>query len=54
MTRTRRRWTRRSIGLKLLEIAILLTVALVMINFVFPWVGQSLADGFVRTIEQSR
>ena len=54
MTKSRRRSTRRSAGLKLLEIAITALFALVMINLVIPWAVQSLSDSYARTIEQSR
>jgi hypothetical protein len=54
MTKSRRRSTRRSVGLFLLNVAIVIAFLLLMINIVLPWAAQSMADGFARSIEQSR
>ena len=54
MTKSRRRSTRRSVGLILLEVAFTVAFLLLMINIVLPWAAQSMADGFVRSIEQSQ
>jgi hypothetical protein len=58
MTKSRRgstpRSTRRAIGVKLLEVALMVAFLLLMTNVVLPWAAQSMADGFVRSIEQPR
>ena len=54
MTKSRRRVARRPVGRLLLDVAIAMTFLFAMINFVLPWAGDSIAAGFLESIEQSR